>query len=139
MSAPRAPPGAGGGAGSGHGAGSRGCHWPGRETTTAALEGSHGGGRARCASWWSPRRGRLASFLGLSLGAAWVGATAGAEASQMSLDLSIGEPSRRVLARVTDHWGGTVLVSRYVRSALEVKREAHTDSSTVAMPTRRLK
>ena len=88
-------------------------------------------------SWWSPWRGRLASFLGLSLGAVWVGVTAGAEASQTSLHLPIGEPSRRVLARVTDHWGGTMLVSRYVRSALEVKREAHTDSSTVAMPTRR--
>ena len=86
-------------------------------------------------SWWSPWRGRLASFLSLSLWVAWVGATAGAEASQRSLDLSIGEPSRRVLARVTNHCGGTVLVSRYVRSALEMNRESHTDSSTVAMPT----
>ena len=54
-------------------------------------------------SRWSPWRGRLASFLGLSLGAVWVGVTAGAEASQTSLDLSIGEPSRRVLAKVPDH------------------------------------
>ena len=54
------------------------------------LEGSHGGGRARCVPWWSPRRGRLASFLGPSLGAVWVGMTAGAEASQTSLDLYRG-------------------------------------------------